>query len=163
MIVICDTREQSPLEFTHPYITEIRREALPVGDYTVIFENGYQPKVFFERKSIGALSFSLGEGHKRFKRMLQRAIDRQDRIIIIVEGTLTKVLGNSKYSSVSGETIVKMMFTMEERYGISFVFSKDREEMALYITHKFMALGREHLKCPNSEVTQATNSSTRNS
>ena len=52
MIIIVDSREQKPLEFSHPFIEDVVVEKLEYGDYGCRFTDGYRPKIYFERKSL---------------------------------------------------------------------------------------------------------------
>ena len=142
MIIIIDSREQNPLEFTHEFISGTRTEALPVGDYQAEFECGERPPVIFERKGLGDLFGTLGTGYKRFKRELQKAESLGVRLIIIVEGTYSKVEGGYKLTKRSGVSIIRCLFTLWWKYGVVPVFCKDREEMAKYITEYYLAVGR---------------------
>lgn len=146
MKVICDTREQLPLEFNHKFITEVKREKLLVGDYQAEFSDGYRPPIVFERKGIGDLYGTLTSGYKRFKKEILRAQESKTTLIIIIEGTFTKVLAGYSHSSVEGITIIKKLFTLWCRYGVKPVFCKDREEASSYITEFFCALGRQHIE-----------------
>ena len=146
MIVIQDTREQLPLEFKHDLITEIQVMKLDVGDYCVKFKNGYIPNVRFERKSIGDLVGTLTSGHERFDKEIERSKNFDVRLIIIIEGTLTKVLKGFEHSKVEGDTIVKILFSLWERYNVMPVFCKDREECSRYIIEFYAAIGRKALK-----------------
>jgi len=146
MVILQDTREQSPLKFEHEYITGIKVKKLEVGDYGCQFENGHIPPIFFERKSIGDLFSTMGKGHKRFKKELSRAVDNKLAIILLIEGTLTKVYKGTKWSTIEGSTIVKKMFTMLHKYGLYFWCCKNREEMSKYIIDFYLAIGRMKLK-----------------
>ena len=140
MIIICDTREKNCLEFSVP--TE--RGTLAVGDYCAKFSDGSTSKVVFERKSINDLYGTLSQGYDRFKREITEATENKISLIIIIEGSLRRVLSgyiNSKRTPIS---IVYQLFTLRVRYGIEAVFCNNREEMSSYITHMFLALEREY-------------------
>ena len=149
MKIIQDTREQSPLGFNGmDNVDGIIVRKLDVGDYCCEFNNGYVPPVIFERKSIGDLFGTLTNTKKvknydRFKREIMRAKKLNIRLILIVEGSLTKVLKGYKYSTRKGKEIVKQMFTLLYRYNILPVFVNNREEMARYITEEYNAIGRK--------------------
>ena len=146
MTILIDTREQAPLDFTHSYIERVDRTKLFVGDYGVMFKDGYKPPVFFERKTIGDLFGSMGKGYNRFKKEITRANDNNLKLFLIIEGTLTKVSKGAKYSSIEGISIVKKIFTLCERYHLNPIFCSNRKEMSFYITQKFIAIGREYIK-----------------
>ena len=146
MIILIDSREQLPIDFSHKYIESIETMKLTVGDYAVRFKDGHIPNIRFERKSIGDLFGTLGAGYKRFKRELIRALENELKLVIIIEGNLSKILKGNIYSTLEGDTIVKKLFTLKTRYNIDFVCCKDRAEMSQYITHEFISLGKDHIK-----------------
>lgn len=140
MVIICDTREQKPLEFSVPTV----RECLPVGDYQARFKDGTLSTVIFERKSIGDLYGTLSQGYDRFRRQIGRACELNLSIKIIVEGSLRRILQGSSNSRRTPISIVYQIFTIRLRYGVETIFCNTREEMSQYITHMFLALEREH-------------------
>lgn len=142
MKILIDTREQNPLDFNHEFVTEIKTMKLDVGDYAVEFANGYVPPVRFERKNLTDLFGTLGKGYDRFKREIERAKVSDTKLILIVEGSLGKVLKGTDFSHRDGFAIVKQMFTIWVRYGVLPVFCKDREECSRYILEYFLAVGR---------------------
>ena len=108
----------------------------------VEFTDGTIPSVTFERKGLSDLISTLTKGHARFKKELARADKSGTKIILIVEGTLTKVLKGTKYSKYPGIQAVRTMMTLWLKYGLVPVFCKDRKEMATYIAEYFSAIGR---------------------
>lgn len=155
--LIVDTREQKPLHFTHSFITEIKRKKLDVGDYAVEFEDGFVPKIAYERKSIEDLFGTLGKGYGRFKREIERALDNKVRLSIIVEKPLVCVSRGIDRSVRSGDAVISQLFTIRERYGIEPVFCNGREECSAYITQSFLAVGREYIKGKCGKTTTAQN------
>ena len=139
MIIIVDTREQLPLEFSVP----TKRGTLAVGDYRAEFSDGSVSQVVFERKSLNDLYGTLSKGYSRFKEEITRARELQLSLIIIVEGSLRRVLSGCSNSQRTPISIVYQLFTLRVRYGIETVFCNTREEMSQYITHYFLALERE--------------------
>jgi len=144
--ILCDTREQKPLEFHHPLITEVVVTKLPVGDYSCQFEDGHNTSVFFERKSLPDLFGSLTKGYARFKREILRAQEASQTLIIIVEGSYSKILKGTEYSMVEGLSIIRKMFTLWLRHGVQFVCCNNREEMAEYICEFYYAMGKEYVR-----------------
>jgi len=146
MKIVIDTREQLPLKFNHPYITEIINTKLIIGDYSCILENGVIIPYYFERKSMSDLFGTMGKGYKRFKKEMIRAQENNIKLILIIEGSLLKVLKGSPHSTIEGIIIVKKLFTLWIRYGLISIFCKDREEMSEFIIQYFMAYGREKIR-----------------
>lgn len=154
MIILRDTREQNPLEFNFKNVEKVISTKLDVGDYACQFSDGVIAPVFFERKSKGDLFGTLGKGHKRFRKEIQRAIDNHYKFIIIVECGLMDVLSGfeyktkrgCRYSRINGTSIAKTLFTLWIKYGVFPVFCKDREEMSNYIYATFVALEKQYKK-----------------
>ena len=137
-----DSREQAPLKFSHPYITEVIRTKLEFGDYACMFADNTIPPLVFERKNLPDLFSTLTSGHERFKREIARAKEANHSIVIIIEGTFTDVLRGCTHSTVKGITIIKQLFTFWFKYGVQFVCCENRAEMATYITECFCSIGR---------------------
>ena len=146
MIIIQDSREKLGLTFNHPWITAVRIEKLDVGDYGAEFIDGHKPSVYFERKSIGDLYGTLSSGYLRFKNCIKRAQDSGKTLFIIVEGTLTKVSNGYDRSQISGTSMLYKLFTIWVRHGVQTIFTKDRREMAEYITQMYIACGKQYVK-----------------
>lgn len=143
MTIVCDTREKSCLFFDHSEIKEIKRQKLIVGDYTAILDDGYQVPMNFERKSIPDLFGSLSRDYPRFKKEIIHAKENNITLILIIEGSLLKVLAGFKRSEVSGVSILKTIFSIWVRYGVVPVFTRNREEMQLFIINYFLAEDRK--------------------
>ena len=146
MKILVDSREQRPLEFNHELITETIRMPLPVGDYSCEFENGYQVPVVFERKTIGDLFSTLSQGYERFKRELGRAKDLDLKVILIIDGSFSKVLKGYKHSQRNPLSIVRQVFMLWIKYDLYPVFCKNTDEMSLYIIEFYAAIGRKSLE-----------------
>jgi len=144
--IIIDTREQKPLDFPYGFVSGTLRAKLDVGDYACAFENGYLPKVVFERKSISDLFGTMGKGYERFKKEIELAKELDIRLILIVDKPLTTVLKGYEKSDILGVSIVKKLFTLWIKYDLTPVFCKDREESARYIYEFFCAIGRLTIK-----------------
>lgn len=144
MKIIIDTREQKPLVFNHNLITEIEVKGLPFGDYGAM-SSEYQHPVVFERKSINDLYGTLSQGYSRFKREIDRAKEQNYKIIIIVEGSLKRILMGTAFSSRTPESIIYQLFTIRVRYDVETVFCPTREDMSEYITQFYIAHEKEYL------------------
>jgi ERCC4-type nuclease len=153
--ILVDSREQTALEFNYDIVSEVRIEKLPVGDYQVEYEDNFRPPIIFERKSLSDLYGTLGKGHKRFKNEIALSKQLGIQLILIVEKPLSTVLKGYEKSDLSGDNIVKKMFTLMIKYNLFLVFCKDREECAEYIYNFFSAIGR--LKMKQSKQIGTTN------
>jgi ERCC4-type nuclease len=145
MKIIVDTREQLPLEFHHHYITEVIRRKCEVGDYGCQYENGEIPPIYFERKSISDLFGTLSTGYKRFKKEIIKAKENKLILVIIIEGSLTKIIKGVDESQRSGDEVCQQLFTIMCRYQVPFICCKDRQEMTRWITEFYLAYGRENI------------------
>jgi len=147
MVILCDSREQKKLSFSHEYITEVKVEKLLCGDYGCMYKNGQIASVYFERKgSMSDLFNTMGKEYSRFKKEIIRAKENNIKLILIIEGSLTKVLAGCERSYLDGFSVVKKLFTLWLRYGLYPVFCKNEEEMGKYITEFYLAYGREHIE-----------------
>lgn len=127
-MIIMDTREQLPM--WDPINFEIIRKKLDEGDYTT--EKLYNI-AHIERKSPIDFYGSLIQGHKRFSREIQRAIEKDMSFAIFVECT-EKKFTTMKFKGAfrlktKPATLKKIVDTFQERYPINIVWCKNREEM----------------------------------
>lgn len=133
-----DTREQRALAF--PCAT--RRQKLPYGDYGCLVDEEEMVPVVFERKSVPDLFGSMSKGYERFRRMLRRANGDGVKVVIIVEGSLRRVLRGYARSQRSGQSVVKQLFTLRAVYDVEVVFSQDRDEASGHVHLCFDAYRR---------------------
>ena len=150
MIVKIDTREQLELPFkVGGSISKILRVGLPFGDYWCSWQdkNGNELNempVVFERKSMNDLFGTLmnKENHVRFKKEIQRAKDAQCKLILIIEGSLSKVYEGNTGSMADPQALVKQLFTLWMKYDLLSVFCTTREEMVCYMIETWESIGR---------------------
>lgn len=89
MIVIQDTREQRPWDFSKiAGVSEVRIQALATGDYSAV---GLEDIVCIERKSLADFAQSVTRGNARFYREIERMQAFPVRAIII-ESSITAVI-----------------------------------------------------------------------
>ena len=127
-MIIMDTREQLPL--WDPINFGVLRQKLDEGDYTTeeLLEIAHA-----ERKSPMDFYGSLIQGHERFSREIQRAIEKDLSFAIFVECTEKKFVtmkfkGACRLKMKAG-TLKKIVDTFQERYPIRIIWCKNREEM----------------------------------
>jgi ERCC4-type nuclease len=133
MLLLIDSREQKPLKFHEKHYEMQVVTNLPYGDYSC-HEDGHVCPVFFERKGIGDLFGTMGRGHDRFKREVNRCVKDGNKLVVIIEGSLTEIKAGYEHSRISGDTMVKTLFTMMIKNHIPFVCCTSRFEMETYIT-----------------------------
>lgn len=154
MHIIEDSRQQAGKhEAKHAAWTAhgdtITRCALPVGDYAIF------PEVSIDTKaSMLEIAQNIGgteDEHKRFRRELIKARDHGCHLYILVENedgihNLSSVRSwvNPRLidspKAITGERLYKAMVTMQERYGVTFLFCAP-EKAAAYI-YKILDRGR---------------------
>ena len=130
--IVVDTREQKPLWTKYAVVKK-----LDVGDYSI---EGYEDKISIERKSLADLFGTLGKGHKRFKKELEKAL-KYDYFAIVIEGNYRdirdKKFDGSFYSKMKGYVILKILFTLHIKYNINIFMCNDRGEAKSIITSIF--------------------------
>jgi len=142
MIILCDSREQSPLKFDHAYVESVEVRGLDVGDYGAVLKDSHVPPIFFERKSIPDAIATFSKGYKRFFKEIQRSKANQTELIIIIEGTVTDLLKGTSFSQVKGIQILRTLLSVWNKYKIISIFCKDREEMSLFIAEYYCSYAR---------------------
>ncbi len=140
MIIVQDTREQLPLNFRLSKNVEgVVTKKLDAGDYSI---EGYENKIAVERKSALDLFGTLGKGHKRFQRELERA-KSMDYFVILVENSFIsvyeKTFDDAHYSKMRGDVIIKICYALKFKYGIDVIFCNGRKEAAVIVRQLFMA------------------------
>lgn len=130
--IIVDTREQKPL-----WNKNVEIKGLKTGDYSI---KGHEEHIAIERKSMGDLFGTLGGGHKRFKKELERA-KNLDYFAIIIDGSITKCLNKdfegSYHTKMKGYVILKILCTLHIKYKINFFFTNGRIESKRLIKELF--------------------------
>ena len=136
-MIIIDTREQLPL--WDPINFKIIRKKLDEGDYTteILYNIAH-----IERKSPMDFYGSLIQGHKRFSREIQRAIEKDLSFAIFVECpekkfTSMRFKGAFRLKT-KPSTLKKIVDTFQERYPIRIVWCKNREDMKVQMCLWFL-------------------------
>jgi ERCC4-type nuclease len=124
----------------------VEKSTLSTGDYGCRFKDLHEPAIFFERKSIPDLFGTLGAGYKRFKKEILRSKDNKSELIIIIEGTVTDILNGTAYSQQDGLRILRTLLSIWNRYQVACVFTRDRNEMSLFIAEYYLAYARKRDK-----------------
>ena len=126
--IVIDSREGLPLWTKSTKTQEIIVKKLDTGDYSI---EKHENKFGIERKSLIDLFGTLGSGHKRFKKEIQRALDL-DYFAIVIEGSHTSILeksfDNAFRSKMNGYIINSILFTIHVKYGIPIFYTNGRIE-----------------------------------
>ena len=142
MLLTVDSREQAPLDFSGiDGIEKIEVIGLAFGDYSAIVHGQVVP-IVFERKGLQDLFGTLGAGHERFRRELERAKKANFKLVLMVEGTYSDVWKGCEYSQMDGRTLLKIMATMYVKYDLEYHFCESRRVMARRIVDTFSAIER---------------------
>lgn len=88
--ILIDTREQNPLKFPNS-----KSHKLDFGDYTATGE--YYNKTYIDRKSETDFKSTMTVGFDRFKKELQRTVDFDSFLYIVVESSTEKVIRNNNF------------------------------------------------------------------
>jgi len=127
-MIIVDTREQKPL--WDPAYFNVIKQKLDEGDYTT---EELLNKAHAERKSGIDLYGSIIQGHVRFRKEIQRAIDKEIKFAIFVECPketfFRKRFKGGHRLNASSNQLRKMISTMIEKYSLDFIWCEDREDM----------------------------------
>lgn len=147
--IIVDSREQAPLSFNKDRF-DVITEGVPYADYWCEVPNTEgsftQIPICFERKGLGDLFGTMGNGYDRFKREMERCKEAKFHMILVVEGTLSEVLRGYKHSSIEGKSLLKKLAMLRIRYDLEVLFFDGRAEMARWIEEVFDAVYRNYLK-----------------
>lgn len=134
--IVVDSREKCGL-WTEKDGAIVKK--LDTGDYSI---SGEEKNISIERKSLVDLFSTIGQGHDRFKRELERAED-MEFFAIVIEGSLSSCLNKtfpgSHYSRMKGHVVFSIMCTLLMKYGVLFFFTNGRAESKSLIRGLFNA------------------------
>jgi DNA excision repair protein ERCC-4 len=125
MIIIQDTREQTPYSFsciTPPPMVEVA--TLRTGDYSL---KGYEDQIAIERKNLADCYGTFGQGRARFQRELERAINFKFFAVVIEADFHTIVKRPPARSRLIPKTVISSIAAWSQRYGVHFWTVPDRE------------------------------------
>lgn len=129
MIILKDTREQKPFNFSFYEDVEAEyNQTLPTGDYTIF---GYEDKIIIDRKqSVDEIAANVFD--KRFERELER-MKSFDEAYILCEfsvSELSNYANKSKnpHKKLTSKAIFYRINELEDKYNIKFIFSQNRQE-----------------------------------
>ncbi len=142
VIIIIDTREQKPLKFKAPYVTDTVVKKLDFGDYCCTYDDGTICPFFIERKSISDLFGTLGKGHARFRKEINRATTNGKTLVIAIEKSFNEVWDGYKHSKKKGIEIIRILNTLLFKYKIPHIYCSNRVEMQRRISELFYSFGK---------------------
>lgn len=144
MYIIEDTRQQKGKhKLKEEYFVkngiQIVRSKLPVGDFARL--DNLTTIVDTKKGVLELVNNICGKSHARFRNECLMAQKCGIKLIFLIEEKFTYETlkeWTSKRTKVTGETLVKAMMTMHNRYGVDFMFcdKKDAGECVLKILNK---------------------------
>jgi len=126
--IVIDTREQNPYNFSGAI-----RKTLKTGDYSV---EGLEDVFAIERKSREDLWGSLGQGHDRFRREMERAKCFNEFVIIIESNPYAIMMTAENGCRLNPNSIRGSMEKWREEFGVRWVFGDTRENSQRYVHWK---------------------------
>lgn len=147
-IVIQDTREQQPWDFSYfPGFAGLEKRKLDAGDYTIF---GQEKKIAIERKkNTGEIAINFGSKLAQFQKEMQRlyAIERK---IIVCEFPIDHIYSfpvNSgipqnkhKYLRISANYLAMKVDNFKNTYGVEFIFSGNKMQAELDVYNIFQEI-----------------------
>ena len=139
--ILIDTREQQPLEFSKSKILK-----LDFGDYTLGGENF--SNTFVDRKRAGDFLSTFGGQVDRFKREMQRCVELDSYMYIVVEKPIEKIEKEAIF--IKGRKAPKLgwvfsnLISMQHEFAgkCQFIFTKNRSHSEQLIP-KLLFLGKK--------------------
>lgn len=137
--ILVDTREQDPLPFKNTKV-----EKLIVGDY--LFGGSDYTYTFVDRKSENDFIGTLSSGLIRFEKEIQKAIDLDGYLFVVIESNLKNIQKNSrKFGKASTfEYVMHNMRHLSHKYPrrIQFIFTGSRDN-SIKIIPKLLCFGKK--------------------
>jgi len=129
MVMIIDTREQTPLFTKPPKGLLTVRDTLHHGDYSI---KGFENMICFERKKVGELyGYVAAEREKTIKKLI--AMRELEFKALVIEGTEKQVLSPQIFTKVPVEVCRQALASFEVRYGLHIYYASTRKDMERWI------------------------------
>lgn len=143
IILIQDSREQTPLRFEHlPCVVR----GLATADYSIV---GFESEFGIERKNLDdAVSCCMGENRERFERELHRLRGFKFKRLLI-QGSRGLIETQRYRSRISPKAVLATLSAFEVRWDIPIVFCETPEVAALQIERWAFFFCREYIKHVN--------------
>jgi len=137
--ILIDTREQQPLPFKNS-----RQQKLAFGDYTLADEA--YTYTYVDRKSEGDFKSTVTVGHDRFVREVERAVQMDSYIYVVVESSIKDIEKNNLTSAHKANLnyVWASMRRLQHHFpkNLQFVFTGSREKSMKLIPY-LLAYGKE--------------------
>lgn len=147
MIIIVDSREQLPLDFSVYPDVEIERAGLKTGDYSL---KGYENQITIERKSLSDFVGCCGNGRDRFKRELER-MRKYEFSAVIIESSLSMIISEvwkckNSMSKMRYGHILGAISAWRVEFDVHFILAENRINEASEIVRLFNKFLKEKAK-----------------
>lgn len=142
-VIVIDTREQAPLQFTR---LESVTGTLTSGDYSV---HGLEHLFAVERKSVEDLvGCCMGDNRERFEREMHRLRGFRFARLLIV-GTREEIAAGGYRSRVEPRVVLNSLSAWEARYNIPAIFADTPSAAATHIERWAWWFAREIVQQAN--------------
>ena len=129
-IILIDSREQKPYTFRG---LETVTSGMIVGDYCVLGKEHY----IIERKASPLeLHGNFTKGRERFYNELNRAVEGDISLLILLEFSLADLHKKTRYARINAQMIVNTLTSINQKYGFPYVFAGNRTQ-AQWFANKF--------------------------
>ena len=114
MIILHDTREQTPYTFDRYSDVTVQSASLTTADYTLA---GLQDRIGLERKSLADLTGTLTSGRDRFKRECERG-KGLDYFALIIEASMEDIRNHNYRSQMTPQSLLQTLAAYSIRYNL---------------------------------------------
>ena len=114
MIILHDTREQTPYTFDRYSDVTVQPASLTTADYTLA---GLQDRIGLERKSLSDLTGTLTSGRDRFQRECERG-KGLDYFGLIIEASMEDVRNHNYRSQMTPQSLLQTLAAYSIRYNL---------------------------------------------
>ena len=124
-IVLADTREQNPFDFSRfaGWFSRVEKKALALGDYTIA---GLEDTCIVERKDLSDLVHSFTVERSAFIERLKRMSSRPHRFLVVTSA-LSQVKSPYLHSGTNPNRILQSLIAVVAGLGIPFVTAETHE------------------------------------
>lgn len=155
--IVIDTREKDNYikDTLEKFGIKYRVKKLDYGDYGIEIDKNEELgiledirlKVAVERKgSLEEISGNLTKGQKRFYNEMQRAIDDDSLMVIMIEdATYSDVVNENYKTNLTNKQFLGLLHGITAKYGVPFIFV-DKKDAPLFIYNVLKYYAREYLK-----------------
>jgi ERCC4-type nuclease len=129
--VIADTREQRVYALTLPSGSEVIRQKLDSGDYSL---EGLEEIISIERKSLDDWIGTILNSKSRFRNELTR-LQNMCWAAVVIEGSISDILSGNYVSKVKPDALLGMSCQLMLQYSpVHFVYANDRPHAARLVS-----------------------------